>query len=225
MTPSPVHDYMDAALAHLASRDFRPKNIVDVGASNGSWSIKASSYFHGVEFFLFEPLAEHTHYLEALFKADPRFRYFLTALGAAPGESTMFVSQDCDGSSVLFWEGQDSSRRRVIPVTTLDAMIESGQVQPPDLVKIDVQGFELEVLKGAGAALKSAQVFIVEVNLYEFMQHCPRVHEVIAFLAARDFYLYDLAGMLRRPYDNALGQMDLVFAAAWSPLANSNRWN
>src|SRR5262249_55032948 len=164
-----------------ASRDFRPKNIADIGASTGSWSIKASAYFPGAEFFLFEPLIENRHYLEALHKGDPRFRYFQVALGAAPGESTMFVAPDRDGSSVLFWHGQDTNARRTIPVTTLGTLIAVGEVPSPDLVKIDVQGFELEVVKGASAALHSAQAFIVEVNLYEFMHQCPRVHEVIAF--------------------------------------------
>jgi FkbM family methyltransferase len=224
MVASLSRDAMEDALAHLASLGFAPGVIADVGASNGSWSIRASRHFPAAQFYLFEPLRENERPLAQLAASDARFHYFLTALGAETGESTIYATPDRDGSSILYWDGQDDARRRAIPITTLDALIGEGRVAPPDLVKIDVQGFELEVLKGAAIALKSAQALIIEVSLYEFLHQTPRAHEVIAFLAARDFYLFDVAGMLRRPYDNSLGQMDLVFAAAASPIAASKRW-
>src|SRR5947209_2575453 len=99
MAPVPIRDEMDRALAHLASRNFAPKNVADIGASTGSWSIKASEHFPGAQFFLFEPLSENEHYLKALQDHDPRFRYFLTAIGAEPGESTIFVTPDREGVS------------------------------------------------------------------------------------------------------------------------------
>jgi FkbM family methyltransferase len=224
MVASQPRDAMDIALAHLSSLGFAPKTIVDSGAAVGSWSIKASAYFPGAQFYLFEPLVENERYLKPLYQSDSRFHYFLTALGAQAGESSIYVHPDHDGSSVLIWDGQEIERRRAIPMTTLDQMIEAELVKAPDLMKLDVQGYELEVMKGARRALESAQIFIVEVNLYEFSHGCPRVHDVITFFAAHNFYLFDVAGMLRRPYDNSLAQMDLVFLSASSPLA-SNRWN
>ncbi len=218
-------DYMDSALAHLAKRNFAPLHVFDVGASNGSWSIKASGYFGSAQFHLFDPLLENEPALKLLCERDTRFHYRLTALGAEPGEVQMNVTPDHDASSLLRWDGEDPARRRTIPVATLDQLMDRGDLPEPGLVKIDVQGFELEVLKGARRALETAEVFIVEVNLYEFMHKCPRVHDVVAFFAERRYYLFDIAGMLRRPFDENLAQMDLVFASASSPLANSSRWN
>ena len=83
---------------------------------------------------------------------------------------------------------------------------------------------ELEVLQGACRSFGKTDVFIVEVNLFTFMPECPRVHEIIGFFADRDYYLFDLAGSLRRPYEDDLGQLDLVMVRKGSPLIASNRW-
>jgi hypothetical protein len=54
-------------------------------------------------------------------------------------------------------------------------------------------------------------LFVVEVALYRFMER-PIFHEVVAFMAERDYFVYDIAGFIRRPYDGAVGLMDLCFA-------------
>ena len=62
------------------------------------------------------------------------------------------------------------------------------------------------------------------MNLFVFMPGCPRVHEIIQFMADRGYYLFDLAGSLRRPFEDDLGQLDLVMVSARSPLIASSRW-
>jgi hypothetical protein len=71
---------------------------------------------------------------------------------------------------------------------------------------------------------ETAEAFIVEVNMFRFMEKCPRTDEVVNYFSQRNFRLFDVAGMLRRPFENDLGQMDLVFVSDRSPLSASTRW-
>jgi hypothetical protein len=52
----------------------------------------------------------------------------------------------------------------------------------------------------------------------------PIFHEVIAFMAERGYFAYDFPGFLRRPYDGALGQVDICFAKHDGVLRTTNRW-
>jgi hypothetical protein len=109
-------------------------------------------------------------------------------------------------------------------MTTLDAITRRTHFERPDFLKLDVQGYELEVLKGAEQVLDSVEAVMLEVNLIEVYQGSPPVHEVVAYMAARGFRVYDVCTFFRRPYDNALWQMDMIFVRATSPLMASTRW-
>ncbi len=211
---------MDRALAHLHAKGFRPRVVLDVGSAKGYWSVTTALVWPDARFFLIDPLPQSEPALRAL-SADPRFRYVLTAVGAAPGEAVINVAADPD-SSTLLADGADNPH--VVGVETVDRLIAAGRVDPPDLVKLDVQGFEMQVLAGGRSLFDSADVFVVETNLFAFMPGCPRLHEVVAHMAARGFYPFDLAGTLRRPFEDDLGQADVVFVRGTSPMVADNRW-
>jgi hypothetical protein len=80
---------------------------------------------------------------------------------------------------------------------------------PPDLIKLDVQGYELEVLRGGEACLRHARAVLCEVSFKVFYSGQPLFHEIVAFLAARGFTLSALGAgtALGAP----LGQADALF--------------
>lgn len=216
---------MGEALQHLRDKGFRPAVVLDVGAATGRWSECASTVFPRASFYLFDPLEENEPSLRALCDRDPRFHYFLFALGKDQRTTPLLVGRDLQASTLLASPGQVPAAGRMVAVQTVDGLVASGRIPSPDLVKLDVQGYELEVLGGGAALFGAGCVFVVEVSLYEFMPGCPLAHEVIGYFAERDYRLFDVAGLLRRPFQNDLGQMDLVFASAKSPLVADARWS
>lgn len=221
--PAPETEMM-RALRHLDEKSFQPRVVLDIGAGKGYWSILAGGYFKEAKFYLLEPLTENEPDLRRLSAQDPRQHYILTAVGEEPGDRTIHVASDPDSSTMLLFPGDDDGRLRPLSVTTVDRLLEEGRIERPDLVKIDVQGMELQVLRGSRKLFDHTEVFIIEVNLFVFMPGCPRVHEIIQFMADRGYYLFDLAGSLRRPFEDDLGQFDLVMVSARSPLIASSRW-
>jgi FkbM family methyltransferase len=217
-------DEMDQALEHLQAKGFNPGVVLDVGAAKGYWSLRAAWRWKQARFFMIDPLVESEPALKEITRKDPRFAYALCAVGARRGQVVMNVTPDFDGSSALDYPGADPTRQRTIPLETIDHLLAEGTLAPPDLVKIDVQGFEMQVLEGGERLFQTAQVFIIETNLYRFMPECPLLHEVVAYMAQRGFRVFDLAGQLRRPFENDLAQIDVVFVSETSSLVASNRW-
>jgi FkbM family methyltransferase len=215
---------MDRALRHLHAKGFRPSTVLDVGAAKGYWSVVASGVWPAAEYFMVDPLPQSEPALRELCDRDPRFRYLLVAVGAEPGETQINVPPDPDSSSLLGDPDPDPARRQTVEIETLDRLIAAGRVAPPQLVKLDVQGFELNVLAGGAALFASAEVFIVECNLFEFMPGCPRLHEIVGHMAGRGFYPFDLAGTLRRPFQDDLGQVDVVFVRGSSVMVAKTQW-
>ena len=99
-----------------------------------------------------------------------------------------------------------------LPMCTLDeCMLRSG-FEEPLLLKLDVQGFELEVLRGAPRVLHRAEIVILESSLLPYNAGAPLLGEVIAFMAEHGFAPFDFCGQARRESDLALFQTDIVFA-------------
>jgi FkbM family methyltransferase len=217
-------DEMDLALDHLVAKGYAPRVVLDIGSAKGYWSLRAGGRWKDAQFYMIDPLTESEPSLKDIVAKHPRFHYVLTAVGDQPGEVIMNLTADCDGSSALDYPGADPNRQRRIPVETIDNLLAAGKLAAPNLVKIDVQGFEMHVLRGGQRMFASADVFIIETNLYRFMPDCPLLHEVVAYMAERGYRIFDLAGSLRRPFENDLAQIDVVFVSEKSNLVESNRW-
>ncbi len=120
--------------------------------------------------------------------------------------------------------GHAELRRLTVPVVTIDELLERGELVLPELVKVDVQGYELEALRGAARLFGTTEVFIVEVSFFAFGPGWPLFHEVIAFMAERGYVVYDVADLTPRLLDGALGQADVCFAREHGTLRRSSAW-
>jgi len=95
-----------------------------------------------------------------------------------------------------------------VSMITIDEIIKEKQLVGPYLIKVDVQGAELDVLEGAQHVLLETEVVVLEVSLFEFMKGSPQFYDVVSYMKNRGFVAYDLILGWNRPLDNALGQID-----------------
>ena len=219
---------LESLLEDLRERGFVPQSILDVGANHGNWSRIAKRIFPKANCFLIEPQIEMKPYLDSFCNDFPNSRWFMAGAGAKPGELTLTIWDDLEGSSFLPESSEKlktTGKQRSIKIITIDSLIEDGAIPIPQLVKLDIQGFELEALCGGSKLFGQVEVFILEVSLFRFMKDMPIFHEVISFMADQDYFAYDFPGFLRRPYDGALGQVDICFVKQGGLLRNSDSWD
>ena len=92
-----------------------------------------------------------------------------------------------------------------------------------DLLKLDLQGYELHALRGGAAFLRSAEAILTEVSFFA-QAYEPPIAELVSFLNDNGFQLYDVAALGGRPRDNRLKQGDLIFVRFGSQLLEDGRW-
>ncbi len=214
--PSPLM----AALLRAKQNGLAPRTVIDVGAAWGEWSRQCATVFPDARYVLVEPLAEYRASLEKVIAELSSAVLVPSVAAAAPGTLTFHVHPDLEGSSV-YREGDDAQVNgtpRELPATTVDAIAREYNIAGPCLLKLDVQGAELDALRGAEETLKKTEYVILETSLFAAYDGVPLLHEVVAFMAARGFVPYDILGLLYRPLDGALCQADVCFVKENGPL-------
>lgn len=216
-------------LQDLKARGFVPKGILDVGAHRGDWARMALSVYPSAPMLMIEPQSEMASSLKLITTEFEKAEFIAQGVGRYSGVFSMNLGDgDQSGSSFLSQPVEGLSHtplRREMPVTTIDAILQQREREfSPDLVKLDIQGFELEALSGGEKLFGRTEVFIIETSLFQFLSGQPLVREVMIFMAERGYEIYDIPGCVRRPYDGALGQIDLAFVKTSGFLRSSNLW-
>jgi FkbM family methyltransferase len=218
---------MEPFLEFVRDRGFRPRLVVDVGANRGAWTRMARRVFPEARFLLFEPQPEMRNPLDALCREDSNVEWFEVACGSREETRLQTIWPDLEGSSFLPYSDAERIARgeqRPVRLRPLDDLLLERGASIPDLVKLDIQGFELEALRGATSLFGHTELFVVETSLFEFLPRLPLLREVIDFMAERGYEVYDLAGRIRRPVDGALGQLDVAFAKRRGRFRPDDRW-
>lgn len=211
---------MESLLARAAIHQSKVATWIDVGASDGSWSLLARQHFPQAEFLLFEPLAERQPVLDKL-RAKHGFEIAPAAAGATAGRTEFTIDPKLDGSGVA---APGAASTRSVPIETIDQVVAARRLPGPFGIKLDTHGYEVPVLSGATSVLSQTNLLIIEAYNFTLMPGCLRFHELCAWLEERNFRCCDLADPMRRPHDGALWQMDLAFAPISHPMFASDRY-
>jgi FkbM family methyltransferase len=220
--PSMRHLDMPRRLAHLKALGFEPRSIVDVGAHWGDWARVAAKVWPRARILGVEPNPDDLPHLEQTRRDVPSFDFRQGLLG--PERRTVKFRSESHQTSLLAPVPGESEALQTAEMWTLDELLAQAAFGPPQLIKLDVQGYELEVLRGASHALSQCEAVLAEVSMFRFFPGMPLADEVIQFMRERGFVWYDVAGIYRRKHDDALGQMDLLFVREDHPLRASSAW-
>ncbi len=203
---------MWSRLAHLRDTGFAPRQIVDIGAYEGTWTTRCAKLFPQAHFLMLEAQDAKAAALgEVRGRMNGRADYTIGVLSAEAGAEVTFFEMET-GSSYLE-ELTDAPRRSVQKVTTtLNDVLRSAGIATVDFMKLDVQGAELDVLRGGLDALRSAQYVLMEVAISDYNRGAPNAGEVISFMTGHGFAIRDIADVKRRGRGGPVNQMDILFA-------------
>lgn len=158
-------------LEDLKLRGLECNTVLDVGANCADWSRMAKSVFPDAKFHLIEPQVEMKERLEQFCIDFPGSTFSLLAAGSEKGILTLTIWDDLAGSSFLPKPDEQlraQGKQRDIEIITINELITSSRIQIPEIIKLDIQGFELEALKGATLTFGHTEVYILEVSLFSF---------------------------------------------------------
>lgn len=207
---------MANSLGLLKCKGFTPRFSVDIGAYEGHWSKSVRRIFPDTEILMVEPLPDKREKLKTL-AADISASVKHELLSEKSGQVVDFYLGSC-GSSI-----HEPLRFRIgetiqLTSSTLDDLLREGTLRGPDLLKIDVQGAEDRVLRGGETAISQVEVLIIELSIVNSYSRGLLFQDMVKFLADRDLFLYDIAGLLRANRTRSVNEVDGVFVRRSSPL-------
>jgi FkbM family methyltransferase len=210
-------ELQEVAYARLRDQGFSPNGIIDVGAHKGDWIRSVRQIFPDPPALSVEAREEQRSSLSHTCSELSGVQFVIALLGSEPRPDVQFQVHGT-GSS-LFAERSDASRTtRQLQMRTLDDVASAdGRLKPPIFLKLDIQGAELEVLHGAEETLSLSEIVQIEVALLNYNEGAPLSAEVVAFMDAKGFAFYDIAGFIR-PTGTDLVQIDILFAKKTSRL-------
>lgn len=183
------------------------RTVFDVGANRGQFTLLARDLFPRATIYSFEPLPNPR--IRSLIGSEQGVSWVECALTDRPGHEVLHVAKASDNSSLFAPKFAEIERTLQVRCARLDALTASMSVPGPVLLKIDVQGGELRVLRGCGDLLDSIEWVLVEVSFAPLYEGQPLADEVISYLTDRGFGITSmLHGTL---VQGTVGQADILF--------------
>ena len=207
-------------VSSLLHQNIVPKTILDVGANVGQFAVACTKIFPGVVVHSFEPLPHCVEELKGNVARLPGVRVYAVALGEREGEATMHVNSHSHSSSIL---GLGERHRKAfpdarevqtikVPVSTLDRELKSVPLEDPILLKLDVQGYEVQVLEGAAETLKKVDYVLLEASFRPLYEGEKTFLDIARMMEARGFEFLRPVAWLSDPHNGEVLQMDALFA-------------
>lgn len=201
-----AHDFCD----DIHKVGLRPTVIFDVGANIGQSALRFLDAFQGAQVICFEPVPSTFHQLKRNLHGTGA-RCHNLALGELPETTTMYLKPDplsCKNSLIPF---RNFSHTAQIEVTTIDAFTAEKRIPHIDFLKIDTEGYDLEVLRGAERLLASKRIpfVLAEIGFHRGEEVQALFDDVRDLLAGHGFAVFGI-------YDQALARSNkrLHFANA-----------
>jgi FkbM family methyltransferase len=190
--------------------------VIDVGASDGRWSLAMMPYYPKAHYLLIEAQREtHGEMLRKFQAEHGDVVYELCAAGHQQGHINFLANEPLGGQASA---NAYPEQNIVVPMNTVDDLVLKHKLPGPFLLKLDTHGFEVPIFEGARETLPQCAMLIVEAYNFTLCPGCLRFYELCPYLEKRGFRCVDIFDFLVRPHDQAFWQMDMVFIPATDPL-------
>lgn len=186
----------------LSADEYSFATVIDVGANAGKFTRAALGAWPGVTVIAFEPLIELANSFPKHEDVTGRVEVHNVALGATDGNIAFYPHEYSLSSSPLrvpasiqaLYPWARESQPIEVPQRRLDGLLGGRTLERPVLIKLDVQGFELEVLKGAQTVLEKVDAILIEQAFDCFYENQPLFSE-------SNHFLEEAGWRLARPID------------------------
>ena len=196
--------------------------VLDVGANKGQFAKLAREVFPFARIYSFEPLPNCFGELQNALAGDKNFIPFNFAVGSKESTGSFFPSYHSPSSSFLKMEDLHKeafpythegqvSQPITVTVNTLDNLLSGFVLEKNILLKIDVQGFEKEVIEGASKILEQTKVIIMEVSFSKLYHDQPLFHEVYQKIYEHHFIYHGNLAQMYHPVTSEIVQADAIF--------------
>lgn len=202
---------LNTVIQTLTNRGYNITSVFDIGANKGTWTAGFAPKMRGAEFFLFEAnpkhhrptslAPKHKWFNSALSSPDIKEVEFFTSGGAKRGTGDSYYKEQTH-----VYDGGESIK---LKTTTLDEMVKENSLPYPQLMKMDTQGSELDILKGAEKTIKHVDIIVVETPILPYNSGAPTFDDYINTLSDNGFVPVGVEGIIFA--NSLLVQIDLVF--------------
>lgn len=168
--------------------------IIDVGSNKGQFILLVEKIYKNIKIFSFEPIKEVYLKQKKFFSNNKNIKIFNFGLGAKNKDAILNITKKNDSSSILEIKNSDLLgekfkiiEKRKIIVKTLDKTLSKFNLKENILLKLDVQGYELEVLLGADKILSRIKYIIIEIAESQFYKDQQINNSIINYLNKKNF--------------------------------------
>ena len=200
-------------------KELNIRSIIDIGANIGEMTKIFDLIFKKPSIFMFEPLEVCRDNLQALSNKSDNIKFFPYALGNSDEKKTIFKSSWVPSSSLLemtdehkkLYPHSSGSAKENIHIKPLDQSIDHSKLIDNLMIKVDVQGYEKEVIAGGREVFTKAKLIIIELSYLELYEGEPGFHDIYTELLNLGFTFKGALKQSENPDDGSYIQIDAIF--------------
>lgn len=199
-------------------KSYNIKTIIDIGANEGQFTSKMLSILPNAQIHCFEPLLDVFQKLKLNFAEYDNVTVYNFGLGESNEETEIFNNEFSPSSSLLeMMNLHKDNFDFAVKVETKNVSIRrlndcfDIKIKRPLLIKIDVQGYEMYVLRGGDRVIEQADIIIIEASIYQLYKDQPLFDNIYSYLIDRGFRYAGNFEQVLSPLDNKILQVDAIF--------------
>ena len=183
--------------------NYSPKEILDIGALDGRWTVCLSQIYENANFLMIEANKDMEKILEKV-----GHKYIISVLSDDLRDAEYFKLPGNAGNGLYFEKNSVGSTTHKVKTTTLTNLLDKDHTY--NIIKLDVQGSELDILKGGMCFLDRADFILTECSLVEYNIGAPLFRDQLDFFESNNYKFVDIIDLL---YDKKgqLIQLDVLF--------------